>query len=442
MKRLLLFTLALTFTIGTSFGQDVNKELRNATKALGTYNLDPTNNKAKLTEAKSAIDATMEMSEAQSLADAWIAKGDIYNEIASQIVTTRQLGFGNLEDLPKTDNAAHSAYLAYMKAWGMIEKKYQEKDIINGVAATMNTLSNLGIYQYEDQEFDKAYNCFNAMLEGHKFLLEQGEASPLGDEAAVNQQKYITGLAALSANMLKEAKMVLTELYEMNYDKPAIYESLYQIESRETSPEEAFKYLKKGRELYPDDISILFAEINHYLKLGKMQELLEDLDKAIEKEPNNVSLYSVKGNVYDNLYQKANEAGDAEKAQEYFNGALKFYGTALEKDSMFVNAIYSIGALYYNKAAQLTQQMQALSDDYSKEGMKKYDELQQQVESQFNLALPYFQRAEKLDPNDINTLIALKEIYARRDELEISNEFKTRLENVQNGGTNDSSYFK
>jgi hypothetical protein len=59
----------------------------------------------------------------------------------------------------------------------------------------------------------------------------------------------------------------------------------------------------------------------------------------------------------------------------------------------------------------------------------------------FKTALPYFKIAEKLNPNDTNTLIALKEIFARDNDFEKSGEFKKRLETVQGGGKNESSYF-
>ncbi len=60
----------------------------------------------------------------------------------------------------------------------------------------------------------------------------------------------------------------------------------------------------------------------------------------------------------------------------------------------------------------------------------------------FNIALPYFKDAEKLAPSDIGTLTALKEIYARTDDFETSNEFKNRLEKIQQGETIETSYFK
>ncbi|RME96129.1 MAG: hypothetical protein D6772_12320, partial [Bacteroidetes bacterium] len=189
------------------------------------------------------------------------------------------------------------------------------------------------------------------------------------------------------------------------------------------------------------DVSLLFAEINHFLRINQLDVLIEKLEAAIEKEPDNVSLYSTMGNVYDNLYQRELAAGNEEEAKKYFDLALKYYNDALSRKEDFTDAIYSIGALYFNKAATMTQELQKIADDLSKEGQRKYNELQTQINAEFDKALPYFIRVEKLKPNDINTLIALKEIYARKSDFEKSNEFKARLEKAQ-AGEPLSSYFE
>ena len=41
-----------------------------------------------------------------------------------------------------------------------------------------------------------------------------------------------------------------------------------------------------------------------------------------------------------------------------------------------------------------------------------------------------FIKSEQVDPKDKNTLIALKEIYARKNELEKSKEYKTKIEQL------------
>jgi hypothetical protein len=61
--------------------------------------------------------------------------------------------------------------------------------------------------------------------------------------------------------------------------------------------------------------------------------------------------------------------------------------------------------------------------------------------SEFDKALPYFKKAESINSNDQNTLIALKEIFAKKNDMKMSGEFKSRLETVQGGGKNAKSYF-
>ena len=80
--------------------------------------------------------------------------------------------------------------------------------------------------------------------------------------------------------------------------------------------------------------------------------------------------------------------------------------------------------------------------DFSKKGQEKFDAMQKEVQNQFDKALPFFKRAEKMNPSDANTLIALKEIFARKNDFETSNIFKDRLDRVQNGETISESYFK
>lgn len=152
----------------------------------------------------------------------------------------------------------------------------------------------------------------------------------------------------------------------------------------------AFEYLDAGKKLYPDDNEILFAEINYYIKANKLNELVDKLQMAINKEPENVSVYNALGNVYDQLNQNERNAGNTAKADEYFNLAFKNFESALSKDPNNFDAMYSQGALYYNKAASMVTKLNALSNDYSSAGTKKYNELKGEMDGYFNQALPLF----------------------------------------------------
>ena len=175
----------------------------------------------------------------------------------------------------------------------------------------------------------------------------------------------------------------------------------------------------------PDDTGLLFAQINHYLKEGKLDILIGKLDQAIAKEPDNASIYTTLASVYDQLQAKEE---DEAKSKEYFDLALLNYGTAISKDSNNFDAQYSTGAMYYNKAAGYVDMLNTLAADLSAGGMKKYDEKKLEMDGLFKTALPYFIKAEKLNPKDGGTIQALKEIYAKLNNLEKSSEYKAKMD--------------
>jgi len=436
MKKLVLGFLSLLLVAGTLTAQDGKKALKKASNAYRTYNTSPSDNGDKLQEAIAAIETATTAEDTKGSARAWIVKGDIYKSICSNFQTMSAI---NPEYKKEVDNAAVLAFESYMKAEPMAEKR-DAKAVQKGIGEVQGFLVGEGASYYEKQEYADAYTAFQYSLNAHDYLLEKGKGSIFADDAAHQDQMYYTGLAALNAQNMDAAKPMFMALKDAGYDKPAVYEALYKLEV-EKDRAAGLAILEAGRAKFPDDVSLLFNEINHYLADGRLNELVGKLKSAIEKEPDNISLYTTLGSIYDNLYQKALEEKQPEVAKENFDAAFGAYTSALEKDPKFFDAIYSIGALYYNRAAATTKDMNALADDYSKAGLKKYDELRKLVLVQFDEALPYFKQAESLNPNDRNTLIALKEIFARKDDLPTSTEFKNRLETVEGGGQNEASYF-
>lgn len=443
MKKLILGLMAFALvTTAVQAQQNAKKVIRSAEKALSAFRMDNAN-KDKIAEAVQVVEELMAMDIPQDeKADAYLAAGDVYNEIATQINTAKSLNLNTAEELPQVEYPAVKAFENYKMALENAEKKYQTKSALKGLQEVQNYLSFRGIEYFQNSDFDGAMKSFQAMLSSHDVLKENGEESAIDAEENLMNQYYLYGLASFNAGKIPTAKLALMKLYDADAGEPAVYEYLYKIESIESDAETAYKYLEEGRKKYPEELGLLFAEINHFLKLGQSEVLVDKIKQAIKAEPNNISLYNVLGSTYDQLSQASAEAGDAAKADEYRNNAIQQFKKALEIDPSNVIAVYSIGQIFYNRAALKTQQMQEYASDYSKEGMKKYEELRDQVFAEFDKALPFFQISESMDPNDVNTLIALKEIYAKKDNIEMSNVFKERLDTVQAGGKNDSSHFK
>jgi tetratricopeptide (TPR) repeat protein len=444
MKQL-LFTFALAaFTITSLFAQGGDQGLKDATKAFNAFKLD-SNNKGKLSEAADAIDKAADDPATNVLFKTWQLRGDIYNEIGLQLVNTRTLvaqglPTGDISALTAIAGPAMEAAASYEQSLKLAVKKYETKDALKGMFVAQGNLQNLGYAAYEEQDFNNAFEHFRKAYQIHETLVANNEASLFDTPEKVEDWIFYVGLAGSAAGKQAESKPYFLKLYEMKANKPSAYVELYNIESAEKSPEEAYKYLEEGKKLFPDDASLLFAQINHFLKIGKLEELIDQIKQAIAIEPTNVSLYTTMGSVYDNLYQNT-AATDKEKAENYAMNALDYFNKALEIEPGNFDAQYSIGALYYNKAAAMTQELNKLADDYSKAGLAKFEAKQKEVLKEFDNALPYFKKCEQLNPNDTNTLIALKEIFAKQNNLELSTEFKARLEKVQAGEKNEKSYF-
>jgi hypothetical protein len=441
MKKSLLSLLIFLFVGFIAQAQEEGAKLaKSAGKALTSYNIDPVGNIEKLTDAKEKIDKALLLADAQAIASAWLTQGEVYSTILRKELAMRTLK----PDAPLSgDNNALVAYNAFKKAHELAVKKYEKSDAIKGVVEgnLQGSLVNLGAIKYEAKEYDKAFLSFDAALKSHDFLKEAKEKSIFEEKEAYETQVYYTAICAQLAKMPKESMRLYEILYKTGNAKAEIYDGLYNSKLEAGQTEEAAKILTEGRAKYPDDSALLFNEINSYIKAGKLSELTDRLKQAIDKEPKNSNLYVTLGNVYDNLYQKALESKDEAATKLNFEEAKKYYTQGVDVDAKNVDAVYALGALYYNKAAIRNKELMTMPEDYSSAGLKKYETLKNEIAAEFDSALPYFQKAESMNPNDSNTLIALKEIYTRKED-DLALEFKKRLDLLQSGGKNADSHFK
>ena len=257
-------------------------------------------------------------------------------------------------------------------------------------------------------------------------LKDKKAKSRLDDEAAMKDHTFYTAISGYYGDEGEEVLPLFKKLHGMGSEEPLVYEALYSIVSK-TDKEAALGYLTDGRKKFPDNTSLLFSEINYYLTEGKLDKLIDNLKAAIAAEPDNVSVKNTTGNVYEQLAAKEKEAGNTEKANEYMDLAKDYYGQALTQKPEDFDANYSIGALYYNDAAAMTSKINEYAQDYSAEGTKKYNEANEKMMGLFEKALPYFEKAYSVKPEDTNTMIALKEIYVRQNNMDKANELKAKL---------------
>ncbi|THH41306.1 tetratricopeptide repeat protein [Neolewinella litorea] len=439
MRKFMLSALFAVFAITAAFAQSGEDALKNASKSYKSYQSG--NDVVELQAAVDAIQVAMDDATIQSDVDAYLTAGDIYSAAIQRYVQDRTLA-GEEPIEPIVAKAASRAAQAYMKAYNIAEKSRDQKTALRGLEALQGNISNEGIFAIQDKNYQDSYEAFNTSVTVHDFITEKGGDSAFAeDDTKLNDERYYAALSAVLNEQYDAAEPLFIALYESGYEDAGLYDGLYKVYSGKGDMEKAGQYLTEGREKYPQETQLLFTEINYYLAQGKLDELTDKLKEAIAAEPENVSLYATLGQVYDQLYQSQRDE-NPEKAEEYFQQAKANYEAGLEKQPENASLIYSLGALYFNRAAKMTEKLVELGNDLTKDGQAKYEAMEKQINSEFDQAFPYFKKAEQTDPNNLNTLIALKEIFARRDDYDASNEMKARIERVQAGEKIESSYFQ
>jgi len=424
MKSLLIAVLAVLLTLPL-VAQDATKDMKKAARSTGSYRLDPTANKDKLDEAKILIDGAINAPELENIGKAWQTYGEVYAEVINSEVRVLAI---SQDTAIINKNASSKTIEGYTKAYNLSEKGFEKRDALKGISTVLNNVSYMASIMLSRGDYADSHKAYTALIDGNDFLIANGEPSIYENELDFQQQIYWAALAAFSESNYEAAEKQFTRLYEADYDSPDIYSAMYEIRKQQNDLAGAEAILKEGMQKYPEDKGLMFAEINDALAKGDLDILVEKLQVAMEAEPDNITIPTTLGNVYDQMYQQSIADNDFEGAKVHYENAKMYFTKALAMNDNYFDAVYMMGALEYNRAAQLAAELNLLAEDYSKEGTKKYDLKKDEMMLQFDKALPYFIKAESIRGTDRNTLIALREIYARKDQLDKSNEYKDKLE--------------
>ncbi len=386
----------LTFMIQSGISQPYNVQT--------AYNhLDNGN----LVKAKKAIDKAVEHEKTKNEPKTWLYKGQIYLKI------------GTAKDFEgEVDTPLVQAYKAFRKCIDLDDKDRYSVEAKKNLKVMANHLYRAGVQSYNQKKFEDAYKKFKYTRE----LLPNDTALILSSAFAAQRSEKITA-----------AKNLYKKLVSMKYDdKAAVYRSLSRIYQKEEKMDSALYVLGQGRKRFPDNKSLIIDELNLYLELDRLTEMVPKLRKATQVDSTNPNIQFALGTAYENLARKEK---DSVKAETYVDSAVTAYKKAIDIKSDYFDAIYNLGALYYNEATELISKMNNIGVDQE----TKYNKLKRKRNELFNKSLPYLEKALELKPKDKNTLQALKSIYARLNSKEKYKEMKERLKELKNekekGGT-------
>jgi cytochrome c-type biogenesis protein CcmH/NrfG len=392
MKKFAMI-LVMIAAVSVAFGQ------KNVRQSASNYLKS-----GKLDKALEAINACVLDASTATDAKAWFLRGNIYLEISN----TTDENFKKLDADPVT-----KALESYKKAIEFDPKKEYYDDIFAKLNWLRDKFYNLAVDNYNQKAFSDATSNF-------------GKAAEVLEAANFQDTTSLLNAAACAslANDKEAGKYYYQKLLKANYKSVTVYVSLSDIYRQDKDSSNALKTLRLGQKQFPGDNRLFLAETNIYLTFNDTEKAMKNLKQALEQDAGNYTVAFALGTIYDNLSNDTTKKADFR--QKCFEDAILAYQNALKLNPTYFDANYNLGALYVNKAASINDEANKLPLDES----AKFEQLSKEANNYLTLALPYLEKAIELQPNDVNTLYTLKQIYTRSNQPDKVKAIQEKINNL------------
>jgi tetratricopeptide (TPR) repeat protein len=273
-------------------------------------------------------------------------------------------------------------------------------------------LVKYGIYLNEQRDFAGAYNAFKMHVSVPDLPMMQDPKlqKEMPRDTTYTQYLYYTAIFAVQSGLHKEAIELLNQLKDGDYEAISVNQFLYQeyVELKDTANFVAT--LQNAVVRFPKESWFLQNLINYYIFSGQEKTAVDYLAQAIEREPNVAQYHHIKGNLDENLGN--------------YEDAMKDFDEALRCDPTLADAMAGKGRVYYNQAVKLNEAAAMISDN------KEYKKALDEMNEVFRKALPYFEKAHEMAPEDRTYMQVLKGLYYRFHMDKEYEEISEKLNNL------------
>jgi len=192
--------------------------------------------------------------------------------------------------------------------------------------------------------------------------------------------------------------------------KGEIVKNIALIYNQKGETDKAIAAMGAARSANPNDVNLIIAEADMYLKNKNMAKYKELITQAVQKSPNDADLFY-------NLGVVTSEADPAE--------GIKYYTRALEIKPNYTNANINLGLIMLRDEQKIIDQMNKLGT--SAADNKRYDTLKAQRDGLYAKALPYFEKAHKDEPENQYVISTLSTIYQAMERTSDAKAMKAKL---------------
>ncbi len=338
----------------------------------------------KLDEAKQMIDDATTYEKTMDDGKTWYYRGLIYVALD----TTSNSAFQGLAENPfqvamesfaKADKMAKggSEYFTTEAGSVMPTTKTQQ------MGQLANYYLNKGAELYQEDSLDEALELFE----------KTQEVLPSPDDTIAY---FYAGIVANSMEEHDKAIQNLEKYLELGGTSADAYSVIINTYSGpKDDKEKALEAARKAKTRFPENSEFPKVEIGLLIELEKVEEAKSGLEQAVVREPNNKTYHFYLGYVNSKL--------------ENWDAAKKNFEQALKLDPSYFDAQYYLAQIYLIDAGKIMDQLKNLG--ITAADKKKQAELDKVLVEKYKLALPHWEKAEKLRPNDLDVLDRLRTIY-------------------------------
>ena len=422
MKKRIV-TLSLLFISVVAFAQ--KSELKKADKALKS---------GKTAEAKAALDAAESLigsADDKTKAKFYLTKGKI-NQILAQKGTEGAFdtAVSSFNEVVKLEESGKKTYTIEAKT---LLTKVSE-DLVNSAVADQNSqkfgAAAKKLYQaYQINKINQDYLYFAASsavqaedydtaLVYYNELDEIGYTGSVTEYYAVNKE---TGEEEKIANKRLRDLYIKNKTHTTPTEKltesrrPEIVKNIALIYTQKGETQNAIKAVKKARLASPDDVSLLITEANLYISLDEKDKFQALTKEAIQKDPNNSTLYY-------NLGVVNHQQGEFDQAKEY-------YEKAVELNPKHKDSYANLASLVLEGEPAIVEELNSLGT--SRADNIRYDELKAKRENLFKSAIPYLESVLGIEENNLEALKTLMNIHGTLGNTDKFRELKDKLATLE-----------
>lgn len=417
-NKKIALTLGLALVSGFSFAQKMN-----VTTAYN-YNKSFERDKdcSELKKGIDAIESATKNEKTKSWAKTWYYGGNLYfNALISDSTCSAQfpervmktytyytnaLKF-NIEDpaiksldLTNKDDQDKFAAAILDNSTKHKDGTYKQDILGTKMIYVSNALINAGVNSFNAGNIKEAKTYYDKSVYSQKLI---GRFDSIG--------MFNSALAAENLEQYDEALEKYTVLADAGYNGANTYTYIANIHGKMGNEDKKMMVIDQALEKYPTNSDLLIEKLNFLLNSDQPEKAMESFDAAISSMPDNASLYYNRGYVY-------------EQKMKNMEMAASDYKKAFELDPQFFDAIYSLGAMYFNKGVEWNNK----ASNYGLNETDKYNEALKKAKEFFSLSAPALEEAHKLNPEDMNTLGSLVSVYSRTGNEAKYNEMKKKLE--------------